>query len=78
MRVDTRSDFVKNNGFEYDYELLNYPYTLLIYCDGRPDHNMNFVSSQVSLFGLFLVQNIDKIIFIRGFPCLSHLNTSES
>ena len=69
----------KNDEYRTDYvnNFLPDLYNILIECDGGPDHNLTIVSNQVSIFGLFLVGNMDKIISICGFPALSYLNTVE-
>ena len=81
MRYDARESalnediYFKEKNHEYRTYDVNYflpePYISLLECDGGIDHNMNFVSNQVSLFGLFFVGNTDKLILIRGCPGLS-------
>ena len=41
---------------------LTEPYIVLLELDGGLDHNLTFVSNRVSLFVLFLVGNMDKLI----------------
>ena len=53
------------------------PYWVLMECDGGPDHNLTFLSNQLSLLGLFLVGGMDKLTATRGCPGLSYLNTAE-
>ena len=53
------------------------PYYVLVECDGGPDHNLRHVGNQVSLFSLFLVGNMDKLVATRGCPGLSYLNSAE-
>ena len=39
---------------------------VLIECDDGPDHNLTFLTNQLSLLGLFLVGNMDNLNATRG------------
>ena len=48
-------------------KLLSYmPYELLIETDGGPNHVIRTLQNKLTIFALFLVTSVDKIIVIRG------------
>ena len=53
------------------------PYFAIVECDGGPDQNLGHLSNQISIFALFLVGNMYKLVAISSFPGLSDMNTSE-
>ena len=53
------------------------PYVVLIETDGGPDHNLTFLKNILSLFGLFLVGNMDKLTATRCCSGLSFMNVAE-
>ena len=52
------------------------PYFVLLGCYGGPDYNLGRLANQISIFVLFLVGNMDKLVAERVFPGISYLNTS--
>ena len=53
------------------------PFVVLLETDGGPDHNIKFLRNVLSLFAVFLVGNMDKLVAVRGCPGHSYLNTVE-
>ena len=53
------------------------PYTVLLETDGGPDHNLTFLNNIISLLGLFLVGNMDKLTATRCCSGRSFLNVVE-
>ena len=50
--------------------LMYIPYEMLIETDGGPDHAIRTLHKKLVIFYLFLVARVDKIIVVRGFPCI--------
>jgi hypothetical protein len=54
------------------------PLLLLHQTDGGPDHNLQFLRTQLALVAMFLVlRDMDHLVVIRGAPQGSYLNTVE-
>lgn len=53
------------------------PAILLLYRDGGPDHNVTFLSVQVSLIALFLIHDLDLLTAVRTAPYQSWKNPCE-
>ena len=53
------------------------PYFFLVGCDGGPDHNLGHLANYISLFALFLVGNMYKLVATHSFPVLSYMSTSK-
>ena len=51
------------------------PNFALVEYDGVPDQNIVHLANQISLFELFLVGNMDKLVAASVCPGLSYLNT---
>ena len=45
--------------------------------DSGGNHNHKHVRNQLSLFGLFLLGNMDKLNVTHGWPSISFLNAAE-
>jgi len=50
---------------------------LLLYTDGGPDHQVNFLSVQLSYIALFLTRDLDYLVAVRTPPCNSWKNPAE-
>ena len=50
---------------------------LLLFSDGGPDHNVSFVSVQISLIAYFRYGNLDQLIALRTAPGHSYRNPVE-
>lgn len=53
------------------------PYSIIMEANGGPDHNLIFFSNQISLFGIFLLLEIDSLKVFCGCSSLLYLNTTE-
>ena len=50
---------------------------LLLYTDGGPDHQVNFLSVQLSYIALFLTCDLDYLVAVRTLPYNSWKNSAE-
>ena len=67
-----------NRGLDTSIEdVKSLEYMVLIECDDGPDHNLTFLANHLSLLGLLLVGNMEKINATCGCPGLSYLKEEE-
>ena len=53
------------------------PYCCYVYTNGGPDHQVNFLSVQLSCIALFLTHDLDYLVAVRTPPYNSWKNPAE-
>ena len=53
------------------------PYFIFGVSDGSPNHNIKFLRNQMEFFTLFLLPDVDMLLWLRGYPSLLCINIVE-